>query len=295
MLNRPASHLTRDPTSAETVVIVPWGQSGWIWTRISGGQYEPEDLAHGVAPPPEVDGPAADGARASPYTREMYYATWDAKMYRTYGRNAGQVQLSKTNDQRFEAAFSVNGRREAASLLFSPDGKHLTVTAGNDVRVYDSIEPVSWPSRTIEPPDHIPAAGAGLRCSGIWSSNEQLTHRTRSPLPPAVQYFGPWGSNGWVWLNTGSMDAPAAEMVFNVFNGNAFQVYGNDSHEQAVRQLDDNTFEVTAVRYHLAGDRETVQFTNDCKRVTIHVPVGTDRRKRVKYYDDIRVFDAMGQ
>ena len=109
MLNRQTSNLTREPASAETVILIPWGQSGWVWTRISGGQYQPEDLSRGIAPPPEVDGPAADAAtRSSPSTREMYYADWDSKPYRTYGRNAGQVQLRKLDDRTFEAAFSAN-------------------------------------------------------------------------------------------------------------------------------------------------------------------------------------------
>ena len=177
--------------------------------------------------------------------------------------------------------------------MFSPDGKHLTMTTGDDRRVYDRIDPAAWPSRIIEPPDHAPPMGAGLACSGIWSVNEQLTHRSRSPLPPALQYFGRWGKNGWVWLNAASLDAQGAELVFNLFDGNAYQVYGADLHEQAVRQLDDRTFGVTAVRYRLAGDRETVQFTNDCKRVTVTVPEGTDRRKGVKYYNDVRVFDRI--
>ncbi len=298
MLNRQTSRLTREPTSAETVVIIPWGRSGWVWNRISGGQYQPEDLSHGVAPPPEVDGPAADGvARSSPITRDMYYASWDLKPYRTYGSSAGQVQLRRIDDQTFEAALSAKGQngssQESASLLFSSGGKHLTATTGNDRRVYDRIDPATWPSRTIEPPDHTPSPGAGLPCSGIWSINEQLTHRSRSPIPPGVQYFGPWGKNGWVWLNTASLDAPGAELVFNLFNGNAFQVYGADLHEQAVRQLDGQTFGVTAVRYRLAGDKSTVRFTNDCKRVTVTVPEGTDRRKGVKYYDDVRVFDRI--
>jgi hypothetical protein len=294
-LNRQTSNLTRQPTNAETVIIMPWGPSGWVWTRISGGRYQPEDLIHGLPTPPEVDGPAADSvSRASPSSRDMYYATWDGKPYRSYGRGAGQVQLRKLTDQTFEAASSAsNSTSESSSLAFSPDGKHLTVANGDDRRVYDRIDPATWPSRTIEPSDHVPPPGAGLPCSGIWTINEQLTHRSRSPIPPGVQYFGPWGKNGWMWLNTASMDAQGAELVSNQFNGNSFQVYAADSHEQAVRQLDDHTFGVTSVRYHLAVDRETVKFTNDCKRVTITVPEGTDRRKGVKYYNDIRVFDAI--
>ena len=89
------------------------------------------------------------------------------------------------------------------------------------------------------------------------------------------------------------MDAQGVELAFNQFNRNAYQIYANDSHEQAVRQLDDHRFEVTAVCYKLSMDRSIVQFSNDCRRLTITVPEGTDRRKGVKYYNDVRVFDRI--
>jgi hypothetical protein len=294
MLDRAASKLTRPLAEAETVVIVPWGQSGWVWNQISGGPYQPEELLGGVVAPPEVDGPAADAVKPPrPSIREMYYASWDGRTYRTYGRNPGQVQLTKTGDRTFAATFSANGRTDSAALVFSADGKHLTVTVGDDMRVYDRIDPTSWPSRTIEPPEMVPAPGAGLPCAGIWTVNESLTHRTRSPLPPAVQVFGPWGRNGWVAMNMAGMDAQGVELAFNQFNRNAYQIYANDSHEQAVRQLDNHRFEVTAVRYKLSMDRSIVQFSNDCRRLTITVPEGTDRRRGVKYYNDVRVFDRI--
>ena len=173
MLDRAASKLTRPLAEAETVVIVPWGQSGWVWNRISGGAYQPEELRRGVVAPPEVDGPAADAVKPTrPSIREMYYASWDGRAYRTYGRNPGQVQLRKTGDRTFVATLSANGRTDSAALVFSPDGKHLTVTAGDDVRVYDRIDPAGWPSRTIEPPEMVPAPGAALPCAGIWTVDE---------------------------------------------------------------------------------------------------------------------------
>jgi hypothetical protein len=298
VLNRQVSHLTRRRSVAETVIIVPWGGSGWVWNRISGGRYQPEDLIRGIPAPQEVDGPAADSVfKSSPSTREMYSATWDSKPYRTFGRGGEQVKLERVDARTFKAVFfattASGSREETATLAFSPDGKHLSVTTGDDHRVYDRIDPATWPSRVIEPPEAIPAPGAGLPCSGIWTVNEQLTHRTRSPLPPAVQVFGPWGKNGWVWINLPSLDAQGGELVFDLFNGNAFQMYAADTHEEAVRQLDERTFEVTAVRYRLAGDRSIVQFSNDCRRVTVTVPEGTDRRKGVKYYNDVRVFDRI--
>jgi hypothetical protein len=107
MLNRQTSDLTRQPAGDETVIIIPWGRSGWVWNRISEGRYQPKDLADGVPPPPEVDGAAANGvARSTPSMREMYYATWDGRSYRAYGRQTGQVQLKRVDDQNFEVALS---------------------------------------------------------------------------------------------------------------------------------------------------------------------------------------------
>ena len=297
MLNRAASKLTVPPMTAEMVIIVPWGKSGWVWNQISGGAYQPEDLIKGVKPPAEVDGPAADAAiRTSTSTRMMYWASWDSKNFTTYGRDARQVQLKRVNDQSFEATFFKAPQEPAqgdnATLAFSPNGQRLTVTSKDDVRVYDRIDPAKWPSRKIEPAAAA-SAGGGLLCSGIWNIDEQLTHRTRSPLGPYVQYFGPWGKNGWVRLNTGSMDATGAEVVFNSFNGNAFQVYGGDPREQTARQRDADTFETTAVRYGKPADTTIVQFSKDCKRLTFTVPEGTDRRTGLKYYNDVRVYDMI--
>ena len=36
MLNRQTSNLTREPASAETVILIPWGQSGWVWNSNFG-------------------------------------------------------------------------------------------------------------------------------------------------------------------------------------------------------------------------------------------------------------------
>ena len=137
------------------------------------------------------------------------------------------------------------------------------------------------------------ARAADLLCSGIWKSNEQLTHRTRTPIAPTIQFFEPWGNNGWMRMNMAGLDSQGAELVFNSFNGNVFRVYGSDPREQTARQTDDYTFETTSVRNGKPADKSIVQFSKDCKRLTFTVPEGTDRRTGLKYYNDVRVYDEI--
>ena len=292
MLDRAASKLIHAPMAAELIAIVPRGQSGWVWNRISGGRYQPEDLMKGIAPPEGN----AQLPGASPSAREMYFASWDSKPFRTYGHNGAQVQLKKTGDEKFEVAFSGgSAASETSALVASADGKHLTVTTGDDVRVYDRIDPATWPSRNIEPAAGS-SSGGGLACSGIWSANEQLTHRTQPALPPAYEVFGPWGNNGWIQINMGAIDAPGAELVFNGFNtGNAYEFFAGDLREQSVRQIDKNHFDVTTVRNRIPDDKMLVEFSPDCKRLTRTTAEGTDRRTGQKFYNDIRVFDRVDQ
>ena len=93
-------------------------------------------------------------------------------------------------------------------------------------------------------------------------------------------------------LNTGSLDAPGAELSFNTFGGNAYEVYGGDPREQTTRQIDALTFENQAVRNGKPGDKSTMQFSKDCKRLT-WIANGTDRRTGLKYTNDIRVYDII--
>jgi hypothetical protein len=294
MLDRDASKLTMAPMVAETVVIVPWGNSGWVWSQISGGPYQPEDLKKGVKPPAEVDGAAADAAlRTVPTTRVMYWASWDAKPFATHGRDPSEIAVKRLNDQPFEA-MRFNAPQQASDgvksvVAFSPDGQHLTVTTKDDVRVYDRIDPAHWPSRAFQT---TAAPGTGLPCSGIWSIDESLTYRTRSPLAPFVQYFGPWGKNGWVRMNSNGMESEGQGIIFNVFNGNAYQVFGGDAREQIARQIAHYTFETSAIRFDKPADKSVVQFSQDCKRLTF-TSEGTDRRTGKPYVNDIRVYDMI--
>jgi hypothetical protein len=293
MLDRDASKLTMDPKTAETVVIMPWGKSGWVWNEMSGGRFQPEDVHKGIKPPPEVDGAQADVAeRSVPSTRMAYWATWDGKPTASHGRDPGQVELKRVNDQTFEAIFykapQLAGQGAKSNVAFSADGKHLTVTTNSDVRVYDRIDPTNWPSE----PGEAAKSTSPLPCSGIWNMNESLTHRTRSPLGPYVQYFGPWGKDGWVRLNTGSFDATGGEMVFNTFNGNAFMVYGGDPRGQNAKQIDAYTFVTQAIRNGKPADKSVVAFSKDCKRLTFTAS-GTDRRTGKPYIDDTRVYDMI--
>lgn len=276
--------------ASEVVIAIPWGQSGLLWNRISGGRYQPEDLLKGLAPP---EGNAQLPDR-SPSAREMYFASWDSRPFPTHGHGGAQVQLRKDGNEKFEAAFSGgNIAPETSSLAVSPDGRHLTVTTGGDVRVYDRIDPGAWPGRQVETAS---PAGPGLACSGLWSVNEQLTHRTTAALPPAGEVIGPWGNNGWIQLNFGNIDAPNGELVFNVLNnGKAYQYFANDLREQAVRQTGPNRFEVTSVRNGVAGENMIFEFTDGCKRLTRTMPEGVDRRTGEKFYNDVRVFDRIDQ
>ena len=138
-----------------------------------------------------------------------------------------------------------------------------------------------------------PAAAAVPACSGMWKANEQLTRRTRSPIAPNVQFIEPCGNNGWMLMNIGGLDTEGAEWYFASFNGHVFQVYGSDAREQMVREIDDHTFQSTAVRHGKPADTTLIVFSPDCKRVTFYVPEGTDRRTGLKYYNDVRVYDKI--
>jgi hypothetical protein len=291
MLDRAASKLTHAPMAAEAIAIVPWGPSGWVWNHISGGRYQPEDLISGLAPPQGN----AELPNRSPSTREMYFANWDGKPFQTYGRNGAQVELKRNGEGRFEAAFIVGTNApETSALAVSADGKHLTITSGEDVRVYNRIDPAAWPSRRVAPPDPGPVSAPD--CSGLWHVNEQLTHRATPALPPAYEVFGPWGNNGWIQINMGGIDAPGAELEFNTFNsGNAYEFFAADVHEQTVRQLDKNRFEVTAHRNGMPAGTMVVEFSPDCKRLTRTTAEGVDRRTGTKFYNDVRVFDRVDQ
>ena len=157
-LNRGASKLTMAPMNAETVVIVPWGKNGWIWNQISGGPYQPEDLHKGVSRVEcgATQGPTARACQGPPSSMVLYWASWDAKTYATYGSAPHQVQLKRDNDRTFEVTYfkapQAAAQGSMANVSFSPDGQHLTVTmkagagAADDVRVYDRINADNWPT-----------------------------------------------------------------------------------------------------------------------------------------------------
>jgi hypothetical protein len=161
-LNRSASKLTLSK-EAETVVIVPWGASGWVWYQLSGGSYQPENLHKAVK---RVECGAASGPTAVPCQGPktdmlLYWATWDSKSYPSLVPHHVQVQLKRVNAQNFEVTYfkapQTAAQGDKATVAFSPDGKHLTVTTKSgapggpnhfedDVRVYDLIDPENWPT-----------------------------------------------------------------------------------------------------------------------------------------------------
>jgi hypothetical protein len=151
MLNRTASKLVTGLKDAETLVVVPWGNSGWIWNQLSGSPYQPEDLLKHIQ---RIECGAAQGATAiackgpSPHMM-LYWATPDAKAFPTYGSAPRQVKVTRVNDRSLEVAFFTTanaGRGEMSSVTLSADGRHLTVATGDDMRVYDRINADNWPS-----------------------------------------------------------------------------------------------------------------------------------------------------
>lgn len=158
-LNRVVSKLTTGPKEAETVVLVPWEKSGWIWNQLSGGPYQPEGVHKAVK---RVECGAATGAAAiacqgPPPSMMLYWATWDAKPFPTYGANRTQVRVKLVNARSLEVS-AANGNISTVAL--SPDGKRMTVTTKSgaatganhfedDVRVYDRIDGDTWP--TVKP------------------------------------------------------------------------------------------------------------------------------------------------
>ena len=159
MLDREASKLTLSPENAETVVIVPWGKSGWIWSQLAGGPYQPEDLMKGVK---RVECGAASGATAiackgSPSHMLLYWATWDSSTFPSYGSEPGQVQAKRINDRNVEVTLlkprGSNTPPAKSTVMLSPDGRRLTVAtrsaadgATEDLRVYDRIDAANWPA-----------------------------------------------------------------------------------------------------------------------------------------------------
>jgi hypothetical protein len=150
MLNRTASKLTIGPMNAETVVLIPWGKTGWIWNQISGGPYQPEDLHKKVT---RVECGATTGATARacagpPPNMKLYWAGWDAKTYPSYGSAPGQVQLKRLSNTSFELT-TMGAQAAKSTVAFAPDGKRMTVTTNaggkEDVRVYDRIQTETWP------------------------------------------------------------------------------------------------------------------------------------------------------
>jgi len=164
-LDRAASKLTIPPKEAETVIIIPWGKSGWLWNQLSGGVYQAEDLHKGKK---RVEcgaavGPAAIPCQGAPVGMMLYWATWDSKTFPTYGTRRVQLQLKRVNDRTFDVTLfktpQTPARGDKATAVFSQDGRHLTVTtkAGatsgvnhfdDDVRVYNRIDPDKWPTVT---------------------------------------------------------------------------------------------------------------------------------------------------
>jgi len=158
-LSRAASKLTFAPNDAETVVIVPWEKSGWVWNQISGGPYQPENLHNSVE---RVECGAASGAAAidcqgPPRNMMLYWATWDSKPFPTYGTRRLQMQVRQVNDRNFEVtSFEIPqgaASGDKTTVALSPDGARLTVITKSganrfedDVRVYNRINGDTWPT-----------------------------------------------------------------------------------------------------------------------------------------------------
>jgi hypothetical protein len=159
ILDRSESTLTAGPMDAETVVIVPWETSGWVWARLSGGAYQPEGVLKGVERMEcgAASGPAAVACGGAPESMTLYWASWDGTPFSSYGENPAQVQLTRVDDRRFSlTAFAAgqdpeNGER--TSIVLSADGDQMIVSteaggnrAEKSIRVYDRLDGRSWPA-----------------------------------------------------------------------------------------------------------------------------------------------------
>jgi len=156
-LDRAASRLTLGPKEGETVVIVPWEKSGWVWNQISGGPYQPEGV-HAKVERVEcgaASGEAAVECEGPPKGMMLYWATWDGKPYAAYGTRKGQVQVTRVNDRSFEVASYGAGQTAANAdktrVMLSADGNRMTVTttragAAEDIRIYRRIDGATWPT-----------------------------------------------------------------------------------------------------------------------------------------------------
>ena len=92
------------------------------------GAYQPEDLHKGVN---RVECGASHGATAiackgPPSTMMLYWASWDAKTFPTYGSAPHQVQVKQLNDRTFEATFfkalQAAAQGSMAAVAYSRDG-----------------------------------------------------------------------------------------------------------------------------------------------------------------------------
>ena len=157
-LNRTASKLTLPPGEAATLVIIPWGTSGWVWKQMAGGPYQPEDMHKGTGNLNcgAASSPTPVPCKGAPSSLVLYWASWDSKSFPTYGlRRGGQVQVKQVNDRTFEATLSKNAQAAAqadkTTVALAADGRRLTVTtksaaSADDVRVYDRIDADNWPT-----------------------------------------------------------------------------------------------------------------------------------------------------
>lgn len=109
---------------------------------------------------------------------------------------------------------------------------------------------------------------------GVWTINEQLTHRVR-PQRALMVFMAPWGDNGWV--RVGAIHGPeeqgkqSGEFHFVTWDQKVYPIFGSDPRYTSFKKTDDFSLAASAIREDQPernGEVSTISFSQDCKRST---------------------------
>ena len=102
--------------------------------------------------------------------------------------------------------------------------------------------------------------------------------RTTTAKGPSLQFYEPWGKNGWMRMTTGAPEeATFGKWHFEQFNEQTYQVFGTDPSLAKARKVTDGIVEASRVRLGEEANSQFVVFAENCSRVTRYKTEGEDR------------------
>jgi hypothetical protein len=271
------------------VFLAPWGQNGWV--RASG-----------------ISGIDVPGEQSA----DFHFVTLDDKLYPIFGSDPRYSRFKKVNDFTIESTSVREGEppenRPPTVIAFTPDCNRMTWTApqdasGNraqtDIRVYDKL-PAAGP--------YVPSAMD--RYFGAWTLNRPASILKVAPMETETVVLAPWGNNGWAHITVSGgyqpddfrngakpiqqEKRPQRTMYWASWDGRPAFTSGFDPAQVVVRRVNENSFTIDLVRIHQpwqGGDRSTVVFSNDGRRMTITRSGVTEQN--VPFQNDVRVYDKV--